>query len=261
MTPASPSRPPWDVTGKVVLVTGASSGLGAHFARTLAGAGASVVVAARRVDRLSALCEELETAGGEVAPVRLDVTDPESIAAAVERVGASFGPIDVLVNNAGVGLSSRFVDTTVDQWNEVIGTNLLGVANVARAVVTSMMAAERPGSIINIASIMGLRTGPAASAYGSSKAAVMHLTRGMALELARYRIRVNAIVPGFFATELMEQTQDPTWLGALERGIPQRRIGQLVDLDGPLLLLASEASSYMTGSMLVVDGGHSSNSL
>ncbi len=261
MTSGAPRHSLCDVAGRVVLVTGASSGLGAHFARTLSGAGASVVLAARRVDRLTALCEELESSGGRVLPVRLDVTDPESIAAAIDEVGASFGVIDVLVNNAGVGLSSRFVETTVDQWNEVVGTNLLGVANVARAVVTSMIEAERPGSIINIASIMGLRTGPAASAYGSSKAAVIHLTRGMALELARHRIRVNAIVPGFFATGLMQEIQDPQWVAALERGIPQRRLGQLTDLDGPLLLLASDASSYMTGSMLVVDGGHSSNSL
>lgn len=249
-----------DLSGRCALVTGASSGLGEHFARTLATAGASVILAARRVDRLAALCSEINEAGGHSVAIHLDVTDPAGVKAALAEVESSFAPVDVLVNNAGIGVSERFVDTSTEQWDSVIGTNLLGVANVARVVAASMIDSGRPGSIINIGSIMGRRTGPGSTAYGAAKAAVEHLTRGMALELARYRIRVNAIVPGFFATELMQE-HDEDWYAALKRGIPQRRVGELTDLDGPLLLLASEASGYMTGSAMVVDGGHSINSL
>lgn len=250
----------FDLTGRCALVTGASSGLGVNFARTLAAAGASVVLGARRAERLDALCQEITDTGARAVAVPMDVRDPDGVSTALSEVETSFAPVDVLVNNAGIAMSEQFVDTSPEQWDAVLGTNLLGVVNVARAVTSSMIESGRPGSVINIGSIMGRRTGPGSTAYGATKAAVEHLTRGMALELARHQIRVNAILPGFFATELLAE-HDEAWFAALTRGIPQRRVGELDDLSGPLLLLASDASSYMTGAALVVDGGHSVNSV
>ena len=255
-----PSPTPFDLSGRCALVTGASSGLGAHFARTLFAAGAAVILAARRIDRLGALRAELAALGGRARSMILDVTDADAMPGALAEVEDQFAPVDILVNNAGVGLAQRFVDTSPEQWDAVVATNLLGVAHVARTVARSMIAAQRPGVIVNIGSIMGVRTGPGSAAYGATKAAVSHLTRGMAIELARHSIRVNALLPGFFATELMAE-HDETWFTALARGVPQRRIGELTDLDGPLLLLTSPASAYMTGASVVVDGGHSVNSL
>jgi len=249
------------LTGKCVLVTGASSGLGEHFARLAAAAGAHVAVTARRVSRLENLVSELNGQGGKAFPAFMDVAEEASIAAALDSIERDFQPIDVLVNNAGIAVNKPFLKTDHAQWENMINTNVIGLADVARETCKRMIKGERSGSIINIASILGARPGNMVSAYGASKAAVIHLSKTMALELARNKIRVNALLPGFFATDLSDMKDNEQALQRLRKQIPQRRTGEKEDLDGAFLLLASDASRYMTGSNITVDGGHSSNSL
>ncbi|RJG01325.1 glucose 1-dehydrogenase [Noviherbaspirillum sedimenti] len=244
-----------NLAGRTALVTGASSGFGAHFARVLARAGAKVVVAARRVDALEKLVAEIRDTGGAAQAVALDVTDP----AKVEAVIGSLEAVDILVNNAGVTLSKPFAAQTPEDWDFVIGTNLRGAALVAMAAARKMKATG--GSIINIASILGLRQAGQLSAYAVSKAGVIQLTKSMALDLARDRIRVNALAPGYFDTELNHDFFQSDAGQTLIKRVPFRRLGKLEDLDGPLLLLASDASQYMTGSVIAVDGGHLVSSL
>ena len=241
--------------GRVAFVTGASSGLGAHFAATLVAAGAPVVIAARRADRLAALAKSLREAGGTVLTVELDVTDPASVEAAVAAGEAALGPIQILINNAGVGEPASFLDTTEDQWRHHLGVNLDGVARVGRAVAKRMVAHGKGGSIVNTASIVGFMVARGISAYAVSKAAVVQLTKAMALELAPHKIRVNALAPGYVPTEInADFLASDTGKKMLSR-FPMQRAGRLDELDGPLLLLASDAGSYMTGSIIVVDGG------
>lgn len=244
----------FDLTGKTALVTGASSGLGAHFAQVLADAGATVVLAARRMDRLEALAAKI---GERAIPIALDVTDPDSIAACFTSIQDKTGSAaDIIVNNSGLsreGLSTQMSD---EDWDTVMDTNLKGVWRVAKAGANAMMGAGKGGSIINIASILGLRVAPGLSAYSASKAAVDHLTRAMALELARGGIRVNAIAPGYFHTEINDEFMGTDLFAKLIKKVPMRRIGQVEELSGPLLLLASDAGAYMTGATLTVDGGH-----
>ncbi|WP_324751392.1 SDR family oxidoreductase [Sphingomonas sp. LY54] len=240
--------------GKRALVTGASSGLGAHFARVLAEAGAEVVLAARNVARLEALAATIGPAASQVA---LDVRDPASVADAI----AQAGPIDVLVNNAGVTTTAPALDQSEDDWASVVGTNLEGGYRVAVAAARAMREGGRGGSIVNIASILGLRQGGQVTPYAVSKAGVIQMTKQLALELARYDIRVNAIAPGYIETDLNRDFFASPAGEALVKRIPQRRLGQLADLDAPLLLLASSASAFMTGSVIVVDGGHMVSSL
>jgi NAD(P)-dependent dehydrogenase (short-subunit alcohol dehydrogenase family) len=251
----------FDLSGKVALVTGASSGLGVHFARTLAEAGASVAIAARRADRLASLQAELQQAGARAIAVDLDVQSADSIAAAYDKVGAALGPLDILVNNAGISIVKPALDMPEADWDAVVDTNLRGAWLMTQAAGKRWVAAKRPGSIVNIASILGLRTIGQVAPYNASKAGLIHLTRALAMEWARYQIRVNAICPGYIETEMNRDFwKTPGGQRLIDR-IPQRRIGQPENLDGALLLLASEAGAFMTGSIITVDGGHTVSSL
>ena len=251
----------FDLSGRTALVTGASSGLGRHFALTLARAGARVALAARRADKLEDLRREIEGAGGQAAAVSLDVTDAAGVTTAIGDAAARLGPVRVLVNNAGVAVSKGVLEASEADWDQVVDTNLKGAWLVAQAAARHMAEHKEGGSIVNIASITGLRVAGQVAAYATSKAALLHLTRSMALELARHKIRVNAIAPGYIATELNQDFFASPAGEALVKRIPQRRLGRPEELDGALLLLASDASSYMTGSTIVVDGGHLQSSL
>ncbi|MES2977097.1 MAG: SDR family NAD(P)-dependent oxidoreductase [Pseudomonadota bacterium] len=243
------------LTGKRALVTGASSGLGAHFAKVLAEHGAEVIMGARRREALDQVASEARVYG-HVEVVGLDVTDAASVAALASQVGR----IDVLINNAGVVREGAALSQTESDWDSVLDTNLKGMFLVAQAIGAGMK--ERgQGSIINVASILGLRQAGGVLPYAVSKAGVIQLTKTLALEWARYGIRVNALAPGYLETGLNKQFWQSDAGLALIRRIPQRRLGQMSDLDGPLMLLASDASRYMTGSVLAVDGGHLVSSL
>ena len=251
----------FDLTGKVVLVTGASSGLGVHFARTLAAEGAAVAIAARRADRLASLQAELTAGGARAAAIDLDVQSAEAVMAAFDAAEKALGPVDVVVNNAGISIVKPALEMPIEDWDSVVNTNLRGAWLVAQAAGKRWVAARRQGSIVNIASILGLRTIGQVAPYNASKAGLIHLTRALAMEWARHGIRVNAICPGYIETEMNgDFWKTPAGQRLIDR-IPQRRIGQPEHLDGALLLLASEAGSFMTGSVLTVDGGHTVNSL
>ena len=251
----------FDLTGKVALVTGASSGLGMHFARTLAAAGASVAIAARRVERLSSLQAELQTPDADAVAIALDVQSGDSITAAFAAVEQALGPIDIVVNNAGISIVKPALEMPVEDWDAVVNTNLRGAWLVAQAAGKRWLMANRPGVIVNIASILGLRTIGQVAPYNASKAGLIHLTRALAMEWARHDIRVNAICPGYIETEMNgDFWKTPAGQRLIDR-IPQRRIGKPEHLDGALLLLVSDAGTFMTGSVLTVDGGHTVSSL
>jgi NAD(P)-dependent dehydrogenase (short-subunit alcohol dehydrogenase family) len=247
----------FDLSGKVALITGASSGLGAHFAHCLGDAGATVVLAARRADRLKSLQAELGEKGIKSSAIDLDVQSAASINSAFESVG----PLDIVVNNAGISIVKPALEMPEADWDDVVNTNLRGAFLVAQGAAKRWAAAKRPGSIVNIASILGLRTIGQVAPYNASKAGLIHLTQALAMEWARYQIRVNAICPGYIETEMNSAFwQTPAGHKLIDR-IPQRRIGQPEHLDGALLLLASEAGDFMTGSIITVDGGHMVSSL
>ncbi len=241
---------------KHAIVTGASSGLGRHFALTLAKAGAKVAVAARRTDRLMELVDEIASFDGHALPVALDVTDPASVSKAVETAETELGRLDILVNNAGVTQPKMAIDVTEEDWDSVVGTNLRGSWRVAQETARHMKRLGHGGSIINIASILSFGVTRQLSTYAISKAAVVQMTKAMAVELTRDNIRVNAIAPGYIETDFNRD------FFATDRGkkmisrIPQQRLGQMSDLDGALLLLAGDGSQYMTGSVITIDGGH-----
>jgi NAD(P)-dependent dehydrogenase (short-subunit alcohol dehydrogenase family) len=251
-----PAPPMFSLTGKVALITGASSGFGRHFAKVLVGAGAKVGLAARRVQELESLAEEIRHEGGVAAVARLDVAQGASIAPAVSAIEQALGRIDILVNNSGSSVAKPLLDQSEQDWDAVLDVNLKGAFLVATEVARRMREDARGGSIINIESILSFRQTGYIAPYAASKAGLTQLTRSMALELARYDIRVNGIAPGYFATDLNREFFTTADGAAMIKRIPQRRLGNLEDLDGPLLLLASDASRYMTGATLVVDGGH-----
>lgn len=246
----------FDLGGEVALVTGASSGLGNRFARVLAANGATVVAAARRTDRLEALVADIEAAGGSAFAVACDVTDPASVGAAFDTAEKRAGPVTILVNNAGIAHSGGAIDMDETVWRDVMATNLDAVYLVAREAARRMVAAETKGSVINIASVLGTHVQKGVAAYAASKAGVIQLTKALALEWARHGIRVNAIAPGWFRTEINDKYLDSETGGVMKRKNPMRRFGGEADLDGALLLLASGAGAYMTGSLITVDGGH-----
>jgi NAD(P)-dependent dehydrogenase (short-subunit alcohol dehydrogenase family) len=247
-----------DLKGKRALVTGASTGLGLHFAELLARHGARVTLAARRKEALDEACAAIGRQGGAVTAVPMDVADSASVAHALAEAGGAF---DILVNNAGISDPSPALDHEPDGWARVVDTNLKGVFFVAQAVARGMKQAGHGGAIVNIASILGHRVAGGVSAYAASKAGVIQLTRALALEWAREGIRVNALCPGYVETDLNRGFFASEAGQKLIRRIPQRRLGRPEDLDGALLLLASDAGRYMTGSSVEVDGGHLVSSL
>jgi NAD(P)-dependent dehydrogenase (short-subunit alcohol dehydrogenase family) len=247
---------PFSLVGKVALVTGASSGFGRHFATVLSQAGAKVVLAARRTDLIQVAADQIKADGGDALAVTMDVTDSSSIGAALDQVEATYGVVTLVINNAGITIPKLLLDLTDDDWRTVIDTNLNGVAYVTRESARRMIAAGISGSIVNIASILAERSQKALTNYAASKAAVVQFTKTAALELAQHNIRVNALCPGYFQTELNGQWFKTDDGQALIKRIPQRRTGELHELNGPLLLLASDAGSLMTGAAVTVDGGH-----
>lgn len=246
----------FDLSGKVAMVTGASSGLGRHFALTLAKAGAKVALAARRAERLKELDAEIAAFDGRALPVVMDVTDAASVAAGIAAIETELGPIGVLVNNAGIATTQAFLEQDEAGWRQVLDTNLDGARRVAHGVATAMARHGHGGSIVNIASVVGLRPAGQISAYAAAKAGLISLTQTMALELARHFIRVNALAPGYVTTDLNREFLTSKAGEAMLKRVPLRRFGEPQDLDGALLLLASDAGRYMTGSVIVVDGGH-----
>jgi NAD(P)-dependent dehydrogenase (short-subunit alcohol dehydrogenase family) len=247
---------PFDMSQECVLITGASSGLGQHFAAVLARRGARVILAARRVEKLEQTLADIELNGGRGHLVSLDVTSSDSVDSAVSKVWDQFGPVSVLINNAGIARPGSTLELTEEQWDQVLDTNLKGCWLMARQCARQWIASSSEGNIVNIASIAGLHPGGQLAAYGASKAGLLSLTKSLALEWARYNIRVNALAPGYVLTDMNREFFDSAAGEAMRKRIPQRRIGELTDLDGPLLLLASAGSRAMTGSVLVVDGGH-----
>jgi len=252
-----------DLAGRVAFITGASSGLGAQFAKTLAAAGAGVVLAARRVERLKALRAEIEAEGGDAHVVGLDVTDPVSIRAAVAHAETEMGAIDILVNNSGVSITGKLTDVTPDDYDHVMDTNTRGAFFMAQEVAKRMIArskGEAPGTftggrIVNVASMAGLRVLGQIGVYAMSKAAVIHMTKAMALEWGRYGINVNALCPGYIDTEINHQHWQTEAGQKLISMLPRKRVGQPADLDAALMMLCANQSHFINGAVIAADDG------
>jgi NAD(P)-dependent dehydrogenase (short-subunit alcohol dehydrogenase family) len=245
----------FDVSQETILITGASQGLGRQFARVLAGHGAAVVLAARQADKLKSLEAEIKAKGGRAAAVQMDVTDTAGIARALDAAEAALGPITVLINNAGIAIEKLSTDQTEADWDAVINANLKGAYFLAAELARRMIARKQDGNIVNIASVLGLSVMKFLSPYTISKAGIIQATNAMALELAGNNIRINALAPGYIDTEMNHDFWATPAGEKLTKRIPQRRVGAESDLDGAILLLASNASRYMTGSVMTVDGG------
>ncbi len=246
-----------DLSGKRIVITGASSGLGKHFAHVLSQSGADLGLMARRETNLNNLADELEARyNNRVFPMQCDVSEPDSIEQAVAALHARLGDIDVLINNAGVNRQATALQQTLEDWDAVMDTNLRGCWLTAVAVAKLMVENKTEGNIINIASVFGFGVTKQIAPYTISKAGVVQMTKALALEWARHRIRVNGLAPGYIRTEINQQFFESQAGKDLISRIPQRRLGELGDLDGPLLLLTSNASSFMTGTVIPVDGGY-----
>lgn len=247
----------FSVDKKVVMISGASSGVGEHLAEMFAKAGALVVCGARRLDRLQQLVGRIEKAGGKALAVTLDVTERNSVKSAFDKAEQAFGVPDVVVCNAGATGGQPFLEMEESVWDHVMDVNIKGVWNVAQEASQRMVAATKAGSIINISSICGERSFPGLTHYGASKAAVNQLTRIMAQELAAHNIRVNAVAPGYLWTDMTADYYE-TEAGKKDvASLPLARLGKLEELDGQILLLASDDSSYMSGAVFTIDAGHS----
>jgi len=245
----------FSLEGRVALVTGASSGLGRQFARALAANGAAVALVARRIDRLKALKDEIEDKGGKAVAIEADVTDRVAMARAFDAAEKAFGSVTILVNNAGIAHGGRATEMSPEEWRKVLATNLDAVFFWAQEGARRMLAVKARGSIVNIASVLGLAVAKGAVAYATAKAGVVQVTKALAVELAFKGVRVNAIAPGWFVTEMNDDYLTGEAGAAIKREIPMGRFGNEGDLDGALLLLASDAGAYITGATIVVDGG------
>ena len=251
----------FDLSGKTALVTGASSGIGLHFSHTLADAGAQVILAARREERLKQAALEISDKGGTASWLKLDVTDPSSLENAFSEAASRHDRIDIVINNAGIASGGNALDVSEEHWDSVLDTNLKGAWLTAQQAGRCMSADGKGGSLINIASILGIRVMGGVAPYGAAKAGLDHLTRLLAYEWAKFNIRVNAIAPGYVVTDINREYLNSSLGDKARNRIPQKRFGRPSDLDGAMLLLASDASSYMTGSTIVVDGGHLQSSM
>ena len=249
------------LANQIAIVTGASSGLGAHFARVLAEAGAKVALLARRKRLAEEIAAEIESHGGHAIAFAADVTDTDSLHQALHDIEEQIGIPDILVNNAGAHAGDLALDLKPEDWDAVIETNLKGSWLLTQLVAQHWVEKQHHGTVINIASILGIGVTPGVMPYAVSKAGLIQMTKALALEWARYGIRVNAIAPGYFPTDLNRDFLASDAGEAIRKRVPMRRFGQFEDLDGPLLLLASSASAYMTGSVITVDGGHLVSSL
>ena len=241
---------------RVAMVTGASRGLGRRFALALANAGADVVLAARDGNRLDEVAAEITALGTRALPIVMDVTNRSGIERAYEAAEAAFGPIRAVVNNSGIAITKRLLDVSEAEWDPVIDVNLTGAWVVAQTAAKAMVAHGLGGSIVNISSILGQRTNPGIIAYNAAKAGLDHVTREMAAELAKYGVRVNALAPGYIETDMNRSYWETPPGKALISRVPMGRLGQEEDLDGPIVFLASDASAYVTGQVLGLDGGH-----
>jgi NAD(P)-dependent dehydrogenase (short-subunit alcohol dehydrogenase family) len=251
----SPAAELFNLKGRVALVTGASSGLGLRFAEVLAEEGAAVALVARRADRLAALKERIEKAGGRAVAIEADVLDRKAMVRAFDQAEQAFGTVTILVNNAGVAHAHRAVDLPEKEWRRVVGTNLDAVFFWAQEAARRMLAAGKHGAIVNIASVLGFGVSKGTVAYATAKAGVIQLTKTLGLELAFKGVRVNAIAPGWIVTELNRDYLLSEQGAAIKREIPVGRFGEERDLDGALLLLVSDAGRFIAGTTIVVDGG------
>jgi NAD(P)-dependent dehydrogenase (short-subunit alcohol dehydrogenase family) len=251
----------FDLTGKVAIVTGASRGLGQTFGRALANAGADLVVTSRTLESLTAFQSEIAAIGRRVVPLVLDVRDENSIRRMAEDAASAYGHVDILVNNAGCNVRKKAVDVTWDDWNLVLDTNLRGAFFVAQAVARQMMSRRR-GRIINIGSVTSVFGYAGLGPYGASRGGIRQLTMSLAADWGPHGITVNCLAPGWFKTEQNKiMYEDPDWVTYLVERIPMGRPGRPADLEGPVVFLASDASEYITGQTLLVDGGITTGSI